>query len=65
MGGNVRVGLEDLPLDRAGKLAAANAEQVTKARRLLEELGLEIAAPRRGARYLEPQRRRPGRFLTG
>ena len=45
MGGHVRVGLEDsLYIDR-GRLAANNAEQVRKIRRLLEELGFEIATP--------------------
>lgn len=45
LGGNVRVGLEDsLFIDR-GQLAANNAEQVRKVRRLLEELGHEIATP--------------------
>lgn len=45
MGGHVRVGLEDsLYIDR-GRLAASNADQVRKIRRLLEELGYEIATP--------------------
>jgi len=45
MGGNVRVGLEDsLYIDR-GKLATSNAEQVTKIRRILNELGRDIATP--------------------
>lgn len=45
MGGHVRVGLEDnLWLDR-GTLAKTNAEQVTRVRRILEGLGLEIATP--------------------
>jgi len=44
-GGNVRVGLEDsLTLGR-GQLARSNAEQVRKVRRILEELGLEVATP--------------------
>jgi len=45
MGGNVRVGLEDSLYIGRGKLAVSNAEQVTKIRRILEELGLEIATP--------------------
>lgn len=45
MGGNVRVGLEDSLYIGAGKLARSNAEQVLKIRRILEELGLEIATP--------------------
>ena len=45
MGGNVRVGLEDSLFIGRGKLASTNAEQVLKIRRILEELGLEIATP--------------------
>lgn len=45
MGGNVRVGLEDsLYIDR-GRLASANAQQVTRVRQILEALGFEIATP--------------------
>src|SRR5919107_4075741 len=45
MGGNVRVGLEDSLWIGAGKLAESNAAQVTKARQIIEGLGLEIASP--------------------
>jgi uncharacterized protein (DUF849 family) len=45
LGGNVRVGLEDSLLIGRGKLATSNAEQVSKIRRILEELGYEIATP--------------------
>jgi 3,5-dioxohexanoate:acetyl-CoA acetone transferase len=45
MGGNVRVGLEDSLYIGRGQLAASNAEQVVKIRRILEELGFEIATP--------------------
>lgn len=45
MGGNVRVGLEDSLFIERGKLAASNAEQVAKVRRIAEELGYEIATP--------------------
>lgn len=45
IGGNVRVGLEDSLLISRGKLASSNAEQVRKVRRILEELGHEIATP--------------------
>jgi uncharacterized protein (DUF849 family) len=45
MGGNVRVGLEDSLYIGRGKLAASNAEQVVKIKRILEELGFEIATP--------------------
>lgn len=45
LGGSVRVGLEDSLHIGRGRLAASNAEQVTKIRRIVEELGLEIATP--------------------
>jgi len=45
MGGNVRVGLEDSLWIGPGKLAESNAQQVTKARQIIEGLGLEIATP--------------------
>jgi uncharacterized protein (DUF849 family) len=45
LGGNVRVGLEDSLFIERGKLAGSNAEQVAKVRRLIEELGFEIATP--------------------
>jgi uncharacterized protein (DUF849 family) len=45
LGGNVRVGLEDSLLIGRRQLAKNNAEQVTKIRRILEELGYEIATP--------------------
>jgi uncharacterized protein (DUF849 family) len=45
MGGNVRVGLEDSLYISKGKMASSNAEQVIKIRRIIEDLGLEIATP--------------------
>ncbi|MBX7209547.1 MAG: 3-keto-5-aminohexanoate cleavage protein [Verrucomicrobiaceae bacterium] len=45
MGGHVRVGLEDSLYLEKGKLAESNAAQVTKIRRILEDLSLEIATP--------------------
>jgi uncharacterized protein (DUF849 family) len=45
MGGNVRVGLEDSLWLGRGQLAKSNAEQVSKARRIIEELGLVVATP--------------------
>jgi uncharacterized protein (DUF849 family) len=45
LGGSVRVGLEDSLYAGRGRLAVSNAEQVAKIRRILEELGLEIATP--------------------
>jgi uncharacterized protein (DUF849 family) len=43
LGGNVRVGLEDSLWLGPGRLARSNAEQVVKARRMVEEFGLEVA----------------------
>lgn len=53
LGGNVRVGLEDSLLIGRRKLATSNAEQVTKIRRVLEELGYEIATPNDAREILE------------
>jgi uncharacterized protein (DUF849 family) len=45
LGGNVRVGLEDSLTDGAGRdLAPDNAHQVARIRRILEEMGFEIAS---------------------
>ena len=43
MGGNVRVGMEDSLWVGAGQLAESNAQQVTKVRKIIEGLGLEVA----------------------
>ena len=43
LGGNVRVGLEDSLYIGRGQLATSNAEQVSKIRRILEELGYQVA----------------------
>ncbi len=53
MGGNVRVGLEDSLWLGAGKLAESNADQVRKARQIIEGLGLEIATPAEAREILE------------
>ncbi len=45
MGGNVRVGLEDSLFIARGKLATSNAQQVAKIRRIIEDLGNEVATP--------------------
>jgi len=45
MGGNVRVGLEDSVYLGKGELARTNADQVSRIRRILTELSLEIATP--------------------
>lgn len=44
-GGHVRVGLEDSVMIDKGKLAPSNAAMVEKARRILEDLGAQIATP--------------------
>ncbi len=45
LGGNVRVGLEDSLLITRGTLAISNAEQVKKIRRIIEDLGSDVATP--------------------
>ncbi len=45
MGGNVRVGLEDSLYIGKGQMATSNAQQVSKIKRILEELSLKIATP--------------------
>jgi len=45
LGGHVRVGLEDSLMISRGTLAKTNAEQVSKIRRIVEELGRTIATP--------------------
>lgn len=45
LGGNVRVGLEDSLYIGHKDMAHSNAQQVAKIRRILEELGLDIATP--------------------
>ena len=53
MGGNVRVGLEDSLWLGRGQLAKTNAEQVGKAKRILEELGLSVATPNEAREMLK------------
>ncbi len=45
MGGNIRVGLEDSLYLGKGQLAESNADQVSKIRRIIEDLSLEVATP--------------------
>ena len=45
MGGNLRVGLEDSLYIGRGQLAENSAQQVAKIRRIVEELGLQVATP--------------------
>ncbi|MWP39592.1 3-keto-5-aminohexanoate cleavage protein [Rhodobacter sphaeroides] len=52
LGGHVRVGLEDNLYIARGQLAESNARMVAKVRRILEELGHEIATPDEARRML-------------
>ncbi len=45
MGGHVRVGMEDSLFINRGELAQSNAQQVQKIRRIVEDLGCEVASP--------------------
>ncbi len=45
LGGNLRVGLEDSLYIEKGKLATSNAEQVTRIKTIIENLGLSVATP--------------------
>jgi uncharacterized protein (DUF849 family) len=45
LGGHVRVGLEDSLWIDKGQLASSNAQQVTKVRAMLEQLGIDAATP--------------------
>jgi len=45
LGGNLRVGLEDSLFIEKGVLATSNAEQVTRIRTIIENLGLTVATP--------------------
>lgn len=45
IGGHVRVGLEDSLFIKRGELATSNAQQVAKIRRIVEDLGSEVATP--------------------
>ncbi|MDZ5458025.1 BKACE family enzyme [Azohydromonas lata] len=60
LGGNVRIGLEDTVYLERGVLARSNAELVTKARRIVEDLGgrLASAAQARAIWQLPPSNKR-------
>lgn len=53
MGGHVRVGLEDSLWLGRGRLAESNAEQVQRARQVIEGLGLEVATPAEAREILQ------------
>jgi uncharacterized protein (DUF849 family) len=52
-GGYMRVGLEDNLYISRGKLAKSNADQVEKAIRIANELGLEVASPDEARKMLQ------------
>ncbi len=52
LGGYVRVGLEDNIYKKRGILAKSNAELVTKMRRIIKELGREVATPKEARQML-------------
>jgi uncharacterized protein (DUF849 family) len=52
LGGHVRVGMEDNVFISKGQFAKSNAELVTKARRMLTDLGAETATPEQARRIL-------------
>lgn len=52
LGGNLRVGLEDSLYIGKGELAESNAQQVTKIRTIVEELGFTIATPEEARKRL-------------
>ena len=52
MGGHVRVGLEDSLFISRGQLAESNEQQVKKVRRVVEQLGCEIATPNEARQML-------------
>ncbi len=45
LGGNLRVGLEDSLYIGKGELATSNAQQVTRIRQIVENLGMTVATP--------------------
>ena len=53
MGGNVRVGLEDSIYLGPGELATSNADQVSRIRRILAELSLDVASPAEARQMLK------------
>jgi len=52
LGGHVRVGLEDSLMIARGTLARNNAEQVSKIRRIVEDLGRTVATPAEARKML-------------
>ena len=63
LGGNLRVGLEDSLFIGKGELATSNAQQVTRIRSIIENLGLDGRHPGGGAGASGAEGRRSGRVL--
>ncbi len=57
LGGHVRVGMEDNVYESKGVFWKSNADQVTKARRLIEGMGSQLASPSQARRILGLARR--------
>lgn len=62
MGGHARVGLEDNLYLGKGELAPSNAAQVAKIRRILEELGHQVATPAQAREMLGLKGRNSTKF---
>ena len=62
MGGHARVGLEDNLYLGKGELAPSNAAQVAKIRRILEELGHQVATPAEARALLGLKGRKATKF---
>ncbi len=52
LGGNLRVGLEDSLFIGKGELATSNAQQVTRIRDVIENLGMTVATPQEARQRL-------------
>lgn len=64
LGGHVRVGMEDNAYISKGRYAESNAQQVTKARYLIEALGASLAAPDEARTLLGLKANAPARELA-
>jgi uncharacterized protein (DUF849 family) len=66
LGGNVRIGLEDTIHIARGELASSNAELVSKARRIIQDLGGTLASPQQARELwnLRPSNRAPSISAT-
>lgn len=55
-GGNIRVGMEDNVMYQKGQLAESNMQFVSRARRVIEEFGCEVATPQEARQILGLQK---------